>query len=85
MSAGLSFNEDSFVVSITTGCHPGTAFQDWPAGTEAVPDYLRTTGHADAQDTTNYPDMDTWPAPAPPIPPSPTAPEQPAPTATSTP
>ena len=74
MSAGLSFNEDSFVVSITTGCHPGTAFQDWPAGTEAVPDYLRTTGHADAQDTT-----------ATPIPPSPTAPEQPAPTATSTP
>ena len=101
VSAGLSFNEDSFVVSITTGCHPGTAFQDWPAGTEAVPDYLRTTGHADAQDTTDYPDMDTWPAqtpppppppppppaqpPATPIPPSPTAPEQPAPTATSTP
>lgn len=46
VSAGLSFNEDSFVVSITTGCHPGTAFQDWPAGTEAVPDYLRTTGRA---------------------------------------
>lgn len=35
-------------VVVTTGCHTGTAFQEWPAGTEKVPAELRTTGRAPA-------------------------------------
>ena len=33
-------------IFITTGCHTGKPFEGWPAGTEAIPDYLRTTGRA---------------------------------------
>ena len=40
-------------IIVTTGCHKGHAFTNWPAGTEAVPDYLRTTGHAPSPDEEN--------------------------------
>lgn len=37
---------NSQAVRITTGCHKGATLGGWPSGTEAVPDYLRTTGRA---------------------------------------
>ena len=40
-------------IIVTTGCHKGHAFTNWPAGTEAVPDNLRTTGHAPSPDEEN--------------------------------
>ena len=69
---------NSQAVRITTGCHPGTPFQDWPTGTEAIPDFLRTTGHNLNRDTST----DTWPTQTPTNPiPSP-ATDQPPPQAT---
>ena len=75
--AEISFFSPTRIV-ITTGCHPGTPFQDWPTGTEAIPDYLRTTGHDLNRDTST----DTWPTQTPTNPiPSP-ATDQPPPQAT---
>ncbi len=41
----LRYNKAS-VVRANTGCVLGKASQDWPDGTEVVPEYLRTTGRA---------------------------------------
>ena len=35
-------------VVVSTGCHRGSAFEDWPDGADVVPDRLRTTGRAPA-------------------------------------
>lgn len=35
-------------VVVSTGCHRGSAFEDWPDGADVVPDHLRTTGRAPA-------------------------------------
>lgn len=67
-------------ISITTGCHTGKPFEGWPAGTEAVPDYLRTTGRAPVGGGGRSPERDTWPArtPTAPVPAPPSAQEPPA-------
>ena len=67
-------------ISITTGCHTGKPFEGWPAGTEAVPDYLRTTGRAPVGGGGRSPERDTWPAQTPtaPVPAPPSAQEPPA-------
>ena len=78
LSDGARIYFSGYAIVITTGCHPGTPFQDWPTGTEAVPDYLRTTGHDLNRDTST----DTWPTQTPTNPiPSP-ATDQPPPQAT---
>ena len=67
-------------ISITTGCHTGKPFEEWPAGTEAVPNYLRTTGRAPVGGGGRSPERDTWPAQTPtaPVPAPPSAQEPPA-------
>lgn len=67
-------------IFITTGCHTGKPFEGWPAGTEAVPDYLRTTGRAPVGGGGRSPERDTWPAQTPtaPVPAPPSAQEPPA-------
>ena len=78
LSDGARIYFSGYAIVITTGCHPGTPFQDWPTGTEAIPDYLRTTGHNLNRDTST----DTWPTQTPTNPiPSP-ATDQPPPQAT---
>ena len=78
LSDGARIYFSGYAIVITTGCHPGTPFQDWPTGTEAIPDYLRTTGHDLNRDTST----DTWPTQTPTNPiPSP-ATDQPPPQAT---
>ncbi|WP_026408518.1 hypothetical protein [Actinomyces gerencseriae] len=82
LSDGARIYFSGYAIVITTGCHPGTPFQDWPTGTEAVPDYLRTTGRGATEDRDVYPDTDTWPTQTPTNPiPSP-ATDQPPPQAT---
>ena len=44
-SISLRLGATTSVVA-STGCHKGAALGGWPSGTEAVPDYLRTTGRA---------------------------------------
>ncbi|WP_164546685.1 hypothetical protein, partial [Actinobaculum sp. 352] len=41
----LRYNKRTLVV-VDTGCVPGKWSQDWPQGTEVVPEHLRTTGRA---------------------------------------
>lgn len=78
LTDGARIYFSGYAIVITTGCHPGTPFQDWPTGTEAIPDYLRTTGHDLNRDTST----DTWPTQTPTNPiPSP-ATDQPPPQAT---
>lgn len=82
LSDGARIYFSGYAIVITTGCHPGTPFQDWPTGTEAIPDYLRTTGRGATEDRDVYPDTDTWPTQTPTDPiPSP-ATDQPPPQAT---
>ncbi len=44
-SISLRLGATTSVVA-STGCHKGATLGGWPSGTEAVPDYLRTTGRA---------------------------------------
>lgn len=68
--AGISLGGRSggeTVVSITTGCHRGCVFQDWPAGTENIPAHLRVTGRKRKLGFETWPAQETaTPIPSPP-------------------
>ena len=53
-------------VNITTGCHPGTLYQDWPTGTENIPTHLRAIGRRHQDHETWSPQEPTNPTPSPP-------------------
>lgn len=53
-------------VVITTGCHPGTIYQDWPTGTENIPTHLRGIGRRHHDHETWSPHEPTNPTPSPP-------------------
>ena len=60
------------LVSVNTGCAKGETWEDWPDGTEVLPERLRTTGRAPI-----HLDHEVWPAGTPSdnstTPPSPTS------------
>ncbi|MBF0697252.1 hypothetical protein, partial [Actinomyces bowdenii] len=53
------------IVNITTGCHPGTIYQDWPTGTENIPTHLRGIGRRHHDHETWSPHEPTNPTPSP--------------------